>query len=82
MAFAYASALQVLDVRLEKNSENAAIWLLDKCFDAKNASRKPEPGLTIAIQNLMQVQPNQPVKQETAIDVSPAVADTKGQAQE
>ena len=47
------AALQVLDVRLEKNSENAAIWLLDKCFDAKNASRKPEPGLTLAIQNLM-----------------------------
>lgn len=81
------AALQVLDVRLEKNSENAAIWLLDKCFDAKNAGRKPEPGLTLAIQNLMgnvtvQSQANESVKQETAIDVSPAASETKGPAQE
>lgn len=46
-------ALQVLDVRLEKNSENAAIWLLDKCFDGKKIAGKQEPGLTLAIQNLM-----------------------------
>jgi hypothetical protein len=26
-------ALKTLDVRLEKNSESAALWLLDKCFD-------------------------------------------------
>jgi hypothetical protein len=27
------AALKTLDVRLEKNSESAALWLLDKCFD-------------------------------------------------
>ena len=26
-------ALQTLDVRLDKNSETAALWLLNKCFD-------------------------------------------------
>jgi hypothetical protein len=81
------AALKTLDIRLEKNSENAAIWLLDKCFDAKNASRKPEPGLTLAIQNLMgnvtvQSKETTPVKQETAIDVSPTISETKGQTQE
>jgi hypothetical protein len=47
------AALRTLDVRLEKNSENAAIWLLDKCFDGKKIAGKQEPGLTLAIQNLM-----------------------------
>jgi hypothetical protein len=47
------AALDVLDVRLEKNSENAALWLLDKCFDGVKAGRAQDPGLTLAIQNLM-----------------------------
>lgn len=33
-------ALDVLDVRLEKNSESAAIWLLDKCFDESKVQGK------------------------------------------
>lgn len=69
------AALDVLDVRLEKNSENAAIWLLDKCFDAKNSGRKPEPGLTLAIQNLMgnvtvQATETKQVVERQAIEVS------------
>jgi hypothetical protein len=47
------AALKTLDIRLEKNSENAAIWLLDKCFDSKKIGRTPDAGLTLAIQNLM-----------------------------
>jgi hypothetical protein len=34
------AALKTLDVRLEKNSESAAIWLLDKCFDNQQPSGK------------------------------------------
>lgn len=33
-------ALQTLDVRLEKNSESAAIWLLDKCFENQQPTGK------------------------------------------
>jgi hypothetical protein len=33
-------ALKTLDVRLEKNSENAALWLLDKCFEGKDLGSK------------------------------------------
>jgi hypothetical protein len=66
------AALRTLDARLEKNSENAALWLLDKCFDGKKIAGKQEPGLTIAIQNLMQVQAPQQDKQDTqAIDTQP-----------
>jgi transposase-like protein len=47
------AALKTLDTRLEKNSENAALWLLDKCFEGKQIARVIEPGLTLAIQNLL-----------------------------
>lgn len=55
------AALKTLDARLEKNSENAALWLLDKCFDSSNKGARPhDTGLTLAIQNLMgNVQVNQ-----------------------
>jgi len=33
-------ALKTLDVRLEKNSESAAIWLLDKCFENQQQTGK------------------------------------------
>lgn len=58
------AALQTLDVRLEKNSESAAIWLLDKCFDNAGKGAKPhDQGLTLAIQNLMgNIQVNQQVQ--------------------
>jgi hypothetical protein len=77
-------SIRVAKYRLSQNSENMAIKVLENTIWPLNAKqgKAPEPGLTIAIQNLMQVQPNQPVKQETSIDVSPAAADTKGQAQE
>lgn len=37
-------ALKTLDVRLEKNSESAAIWLLDKCFDNQQPTGKRMAG--------------------------------------
>lgn len=37
-------ALKTLDIRLEKNSESAAIWLLDKCFDANEKQGKRMSG--------------------------------------
>jgi hypothetical protein len=49
------AALRTLDARLEKNSENAALWLLDKCFESsKIGSKQPNTQLVVAIQNLMQ----------------------------
>lgn len=33
-------ALKTLDVRLEKNSESAALWLLDKCFENQQPTGK------------------------------------------
>ena len=62
------AALRTLDVRLEKNSENAAIWLLDKCFESSKLTRKPDASLTLAIGQLMgnvTVQSPQP-QQDTA----------------
>jgi hypothetical protein len=56
------AALRTLDARLEKNSENAALWLLDKCFDGKQISGKqPHIELTQAIQVMFQQ--NQPVSE-------------------
>ena len=37
-------ALETLDVRLEKNSESAALWLLDKCFDDSKVTGKRMTG--------------------------------------
>lgn len=37
-------ALDVLDNRLDKNSESAAIWLLDKCFEGKQETGKRMSG--------------------------------------
>jgi hypothetical protein len=37
-------ALKTLDVRLEKNSESAAIWLLDKCFENEKPNGKRMSG--------------------------------------
>lgn len=48
------AALRTLDARLEKNSENAALWLLDKCFESSKVQGKQNPQLFVAIQNLMQ----------------------------
>jgi len=61
--------LKTLDVRLEKNSENAALWLLDKCFDGKGVAKQNDPHLTLAIQNLMgNVQVNAPGQNQPAIE--------------
>jgi len=70
------AALKTLDVRLEKNSENAALWLLDKCFDSKQVASKPDPALVLNIQALMgnvTVQSRQPqqVSEQKPIDITP-----------
>jgi hypothetical protein len=72
------ASVRVVKHRLAQNSENAAFKLLEGIGvlgrDAK-PSKAPEPGLTIAIQNLMQVQPvqqdkpTQPSESTQAIDV-------------
>lgn len=71
-------ALRVARVRLGKDSETMAIEVLRQSIWPLNAKpgRAPDANLTIAIQNLMQVQAPQSVKQETVIDVVP---DTNGQ---
>lgn len=73
------ASVRVVKHRLAQNSENAAFKLLEGIGvlgkDVK-PGRSPDANLTIAIQNLMQVQVPQPFKQETVID---AVPDTNGQ---
>ena len=50
-----------------------AIKVLENTIWPLNAKqgKAPDPGLTIAIQNLMQVQANTTVKQDSAIEVTP-----------
>ena len=66
-------SIRVVKYRLEKNSEIAAFKVLEGIGvlgkDSK-PSKLPDTGLTIAINNLMQVQANTPVKQDSAIDVT------------
>jgi hypothetical protein len=66
-------SIRVAKHRLSQNSENMAIKVLENTIWPLNSKqgKAPDPGLTIAIQNLMQVQPNTPVKQDSAIDVTP-----------
>ena len=45
-------ALKTLDVRLEKNSENAALWVLDKCFDNNKVTGQHMTGDTVLNQTL------------------------------
>jgi hypothetical protein len=55
-------AIRVARVRLSKDSENMAVKVLENTIWPLNAktSKQPDIGLSIAIQNLMQVQTNEP----------------------
>jgi len=82
-------ARAAVKARLEKNDGAIGIKVLENSIWPLNAktSRAPEPGLTLAIQNLMgnvtvQSKETTPVKQETAIDVSPSASETKEPAKE
>jgi hypothetical protein len=67
-------AIRTAKHRLSQNSENMAIKVLENTIWPLNAkqSKAPDAGLTIAIQNLMQVQAPQPEK--PAIDIAPEPA--------
>ncbi len=63
------AAIRVAEHRLSQNSENMAIKVLENTIWPLNAkqSKSPDIGLTVAIQNLMQVQA--PQLDKPAIDV-------------
>ena len=73
-------ALKTLDVRLEKNSESAAIWLLDKCFDNEKKSGKRMAGdvtLNQTLQVLLRSDPQQNDTAEVTIKATQPAADGK-----
>jgi hypothetical protein len=60
-------ALCVLDNRLDKNSESAALWLLDKCFDGKDLGNKRMVG-DVTLNQTLQVLLRSDSTPETAKD--------------
>ena len=65
------AALKTLDVRLEKNSESAALWLLDKCFDDNKISGKRMAGDVTLNQTLQVLLRSDDKPAETTIEVKP-----------
>lgn len=73
-------ALKTLDVRLEKNSENAALWVLDKCFDNNKVTGGRMTGDTVLNQTLNvllrgETQPAKVDGETRTVEIKPATED-------